>query len=299
MQTNNHLKREIRNMNNFISNNTQPPEDLAFRFISELSVSNLLIPANFEADNISFPHLETDDGRQFLALFTDADEFAKYSDEFVPLPNGLEFYNEIIEDLDLNGAIINPMSDDFFVDRQLLKKLDNHLENSSEDGFDASKLREIADTTQNPKLRAFIADDENFNNFTDFPVLLRDAVLLNVVTLHESVDLDVVNRMEYGGFALATIKSGRDDYCALFTGKDAIEATADISSANYYYQVVNYIELFKYVLSMDMEGIIINPGLEDFYVPRDEIFNLICDHTLINPDLSAAHDYAFKLNRND
>lgn len=294
MQTNNHFKKSIREMNNFISNNTQPPQDLAFNFISELRVSNLLIPVALEAANASFPHLENDDGSNLLPLFTDMDEFAKYSSDFTPLPNELAFYRELVERMELNGIIVNPMGDNFYVDRQLLEQLPPLPENLSDEGMDAQKLKELGEETSNVELRSYIRDEDNLNNFTDIPLLLKKSVLLNVVAGDETFRDDTVNGDETGGFVLSTVKSGKEVYCPLFTDVDAIRKTSD-KNQNYYFQVVNYIEVFKYILSSDMEGIVINPGLEEFYIPRNQVMALIEDGDLINRDLSNASNYAFRI----
>ena len=67
--TNNHFKSLILQWNNFTKNNSMPPEDLAFEFVSELRVSNLILPVNFDEKGISFPSVIIPDKSRFLPLF--------------------------------------------------------------------------------------------------------------------------------------------------------------------------------------------------------------------------------------
>ena len=119
--TNNHLKTLIGQASNFIFNNTPLPEDLAFVFVEELKVSNLILPVKFHDDAFKFPNVLGDNESLLIPLFTDNDEFSKkFSDEYEPFPNDLAFYVNLINDLDFDGKV--GVSDIIILQKYLLKK---------------------------------------------------------------------------------------------------------------------------------------------------------------------------------
>ena len=75
--TNRHFKKVMNQASNFLLNGTPLPEDLAFIFVEELKVTNLIIPAVINENGINFPQVLADDELLLLPLFTDGDEFLK------------------------------------------------------------------------------------------------------------------------------------------------------------------------------------------------------------------------------
>ena len=294
--TNNHLKTSINQIDNFCSNNTNPPEDMFSDLISQLRVSNLLIPVIFDGDEITFPHIVTDEGQSLLPLFSDLEEFMKYKPEFFPLANELFYYVGIVNDLKLDGIIINCENEKFCIDNDLLNKLEPFVEFDRSKGFDEAKLKQIGETLTNDALVSFIGDDANYNNFDALKKILKESVLLSVVFCDEELDSgeETIERDDVGGFIFMNSKIGTENYGLLFTGLDAINQTIDKSQANYCYQIANLYEILRFVLTGDMDGIIINRGREEYFIPRNillEIFN----SDIINTDLGKASDYAFML----
>ncbi|WP_405293947.1 SseB family protein [Methanobrevibacter sp.] len=293
MQTNNHLKVTINEMNNFMSNNSQLPEDLAYEFAFELRVSRLLIPAVVEDENISFPHILTDEGELLLPLFTDNDELMKYSRDFTAIENDLTYYARLVDELGFAGAIINTESEEFYVDKELLLRLPPLPSNRSGKGYSISKLQKMAKNASNDELRVFMADENNFNNFDEFAQPFMDSVLLNAVVsdplLVDNESKGIVKRGDVGGFVLATQKNGTEIFALLFTDLDSM------GDAYEYYQVCNLLEVIKYVLESDMDGIVINPEGEEYYVPRNILLKLLEFDGLANSKFSKAVDYAFRI----
>ena len=294
--TNNHLKTTINQIDNFCSNNTNPPEDMFSDLISQLRVSNLLIPVIFDGDEITFPHIVTDEGQSLLPLFSDLEEFMKYKPEFFPLANEIFYYVGLVNDLKLDGIIINCENEKFCIDNDLLNKLEPFVEIDRSKGFDEAKLKQISETLTNDALASFIGDDANYNNFDALKEILKESVLLSVVFCDEELDSgeETIERDDVGGFIFMNSKIGTENYGLLFTDLDAINQTIDKSQANYRYQIANLYEILRFVLTGDMDGIIINRGREEYFIPRNillEIFN----SDIINTDLGKASDYAFML----
>ncbi len=295
MQTNNHLKNSIGQLNNFMRNHNQPPADLGKEFVTELRISNLLLPAKIESNGITFPHLETDEGMVMLPLFTDEEALSRYTKDFKPISNDFEYYGLLMGELNFDGIVINPHTDDFFIASEMIKNIPPMPSNLSDGGYGGDKLKSIAEEVQNSELLAFISNDDNFNKFDRLSEIMKASCLLNVVICEDGIADETIKRDDVGGFVLSTLTSGDGMYCTMFTSKGAIELTADRTKANYYCQVSNMVEIFKYVLTTDLEGIVINPGLQNYYVPRNVIIDWFDDEGFINRNLSAANDYAFRI----
>lgn len=296
--TNKHLKTKINEISNFTSTHNNPPEDLFDSFVLELKVSKLHIPAVIEGDEIIFEHLESDDGITVLPLFTSPEEYEGDNE----LRNyEFEFYAEIIADCDFDGAVINPNTDDIFIPRKFTEDLRvKPLGETDDEIYDAYELREIASTVKNEELLSFIRDESNFNNFDGLIEVLSKSVLLNVVS--SSTDLSelardgIITTIEVGGFNLSVKSTLQEKYGLLFTSRDKIADTCDRDAGLHYYcQITSFDRILDFILKNDFDGIIINPYLEDYYVPRNVLLDIYENHPEImnNPKYMGGTFYAF------
>ena len=296
--TNKYLKSSISEISNFYKNNTKPPEDMYLNLLMELKVSELLIPVVFDGEKLSFPNIEVDDGTSLIPLFTSNDELKKYSDEFESFPNEIAYYIKMVNDFGFDGILIDAGSDEFCIDNVVLNKIPLTRKVESDNAFDGIKLRDIALSEKNEKLKRFISKDSNFNKFDKLSKILLDSVLLNVVVsekdLSEFSHDGVIDRNEADTFTLFTKNSGRDHYGTVYTDTDAIVSFHEDLEFFYYVQVTNKYSVFHFLLSNDLDGIIINPGTDDYYVPRQVILRLLNDD-LVNTDFAEATRYAFPI----
>lgn len=296
--TNKYLKSSISEISNFYKNNTKPPEDMYLNLLMELKVCELLIPVVFDGEKLSFPNIEVDDGTSLIPLFTSNDELKKYSDEFESFPNEIAYYIKMVNDFGFDGILIDAGSDEFCIDNVVLNKIPLTRKVESDNAFDGIKLRDIALSEKNEKLKRFISKDSNFNKFDKLSKILLDSVLLNVVVsekdLSEFVHDGVIDRNEADTFTLFTKNSGRDHYGTVYTDTDAIVSFHEDLEFFYYVQVTNKYSVFHFLLSNDLDGIIINPGTDDYYVPRQVILRLLNDD-LVNTDFAEATRYAFPI----
>ena len=296
--TNKYLKSSISEISNFYKNNTKPPEDMYLNLLMELKVCELLIPVVFDGEKLSFPNIEVDDGTSLIPLFTSNDELKKYSDEFESFPNEIAYYIKMVNDFGFDGILIDVGSDEFCIDNVVLNKIPLTRKVESDNAFDGIKLRDIALSEKNEKLKRFISKDSNFNKFDKLSKILLDSVLLNVVVsekdLSEFVHDGVIDRNEADTFTLFTKNSGRDHYGTVYTDTDAIVSFHEDLEFFYYVQVTNKYSVFHFLLSNDLDGIIINPGTDDYYVPRQVILRLLNDD-LVNTDFAEATRYAFPI----
>lgn len=296
--TNNHFKSMILQWNNFKKNNTMPPEDLAFDFVNELRVSNLLMPIVLEEEGVSFPNIITPDNSRFLPVFTDMEEVSKYSKDMDVVNNDINYYIELISSMGIDGMAINCEGENVIIDRDLLDSIPLLIERNYDDGFDYAKLKDIAYQTSNEEIVEFIRDEDNFNRYDELMNLVKKSTLLNVVTCEKDMDEfthdGVISIKDAGGFGFTSMTSAKGRYAVLFTDRDSIIKTADFDSEFYYMQLIDLYYFIKFVLSNDMDGIILNPDLEQYYIPRNALLKAF-NEDLINPDFSKASLCAFKI----
>ena len=209
-------------------------------------------------------------------------------------------YAEIINDSGFEGCVINPNSDELFIPGEYTKGImaGQLPEPDMDEAYDAEKLKEIALTVKNEKLVDFIRSDSSFNRFDDLISLLADSVLLNVVSssknLSQKVQDGIIPTLEAGGFNLTVKSEGESRYGLLFTDIDAIKRTCDTKAGMHYYcQITSYDMILAVLLANGLDGVIINPQTDDYYVPRHVLLDIYSNHPEImrNPKyMNAAYN---------
>lgn len=301
--TNNHLKSAIREFQKYMDRDEEPPQDIFIELMNELKVSNLLIPGRIEDDSLNFENLTSeDDDLTVLPLFTDDEEFIKENGEdyeFDPIACDFDYYLELIESIAIDGILINSATEEFFVESELILEYPFGPIFSEEDnieGYEADKLSDIAKNAKNDSLVEFMKGNET--QFEALMLELEKSCLLNVVASEESLDEfakdGIICADDVGGFDLCTASIDDREYGILFTDVDAIKKSKR-EDVNYYCQIALLDEFFEFILCSDMDGIIINPGLEDYMIPRSYILEAYGGLTYSNPSFKKAIDYAFIL----
>ena len=299
--SNKHLKSKINEINNFIKTHNNPPKDLYDAFLIELKVSKLYIPGTFGEEEVNFEHLEAENGLMVLPLFTEPEEYSGENE----LGNfEFSFYAEIIADCGFEGCVINPNTDEIFVSKKFTEDMRvKELPDYDEDEiYDAYQLKDLAQSVKNESLVEFIRDDSNFNRFDELIELLSDSVLLNVVSSHEdlsdSAKDGILATLQVGGFNMAVKSEGMEKYGLLFTSLDAIRDTCDTEAGiHYYYQITSFDKILHVLLNHDLDGVIIDPYLNDYYIPRNVLLDIYENHPeiMFNPKYIGATFYSFLL----
>ena len=298
--TNNHLKLAIQEFQKYLDNDEDAPQEVFIDLMNELNVSNLIIPGNIEDSSLNFENLiSEDDDSCVIPLFSDDDEFIKcYGEDYEmnPIPCEFDYIIELVENLNFEGILINLESEDFFIESELLTSYPfSRIEDDTEtEGYEAKMLFETAKEAKNESLLEFIRSGND--QFEALMNELQNAALLNVVSSDESLDglasEGIISAEDADGFEMCTTTIGEDEFGILFTDIDAIRQTKG-DDANYYAQIALLDDFFDYVLTSDMEGIIINPGKDDYVIPRSFILDAYGGLTYSNPDFKKAIDYAF------
>lgn len=302
--TNNHLRIVFNEIGDYLEKGQDPPEDLFMEFIDELRVSNLLIPGIIEGDELISENLTNDEGSTIIPLYTDDEEYIKekgFNSEYDPIPNDIGYYVELINTNNFSGIIINLATESFFIPSDLLNNLTltpTFSINDNFNGYGPDKLKNIAENISNESLVNFIRNPANKNNFEDLMMELTKSILLNVIIDKENLENysnnGVISRENVNGFEVCNTGNDEESFGILFTSKNAILSTMEVDSEfYYYYQITILSEFFDYVLRSDMDGVVINPGLDDYFIPRG--FLLTFSNVMDNPNFKQAINYAFLL----
>ncbi len=287
--TNNHFKSIMQDVGNFLKHGNELPYDLMKDFAGELKYTNLIMPANITDENLGFEEVFFETGMSMMPLFTDDDEFLKHESYFDPVPFELVFYIELIKSSQRSdGFIVNMESENFFLSRNLLTGLKLSKKAVYEgDAVEPGEALKVAKTVTNDSFTGFIKTGSN--DYDELVGHLKNSFLLNVVYVENPNDLDYISCIDAN---LAVQSVGREKYGLLFTSLKNIAETTDEKCM---FQIANLNEFFEFILRNDMDGIIVNPGIDDYYIHRNNILRIARSVTFTDAIYRNASYVAFKL----
>ena len=307
--TNNHLKDVMDNLRTYLENEEEPPAELLLAFVFELKVSNLLIPAVEEGDSLSFERLESDDDDSaFIPLFTDIEEYTKHVSEdleFEPLSFVFETYKDLVLENDFEGIVINVESNFMPIDRDFIDEMFFEPDILLKEGYEVygpEKIREIFETVTNDSLLEFIRDEDKNTDIEKLYVELSNSTLLNLTVSEESLDEfakdGIIDANDVDGFTLCCFEDENINFGAVFTDRQVLDKVAKSEvEYSHYGQVTVLSALFDYILRNDMDGVIINPTEENYFIKREDILPQASGIEVVidNPSLENSLDYSFIL----
>lgn len=298
MANHKHLRTVIEDIH---SNGDMLTKDLLLKLINEFKYSNLYIPAKKENGTLNFIIYEDDDAK-ITPLFTDMDEFRKfYSDEDIQvLQNSFELYQNIIKTTDIEGYILNPASEKYLFTDEFILGITNLPKTSffSSNPYTDIELRQMVDEADNSELEEFISNRKNIGDYEGlFEKLSRStalALMLSPNDLSSYAKNGIISMQETGPLAQLYVDRIGGEYATIFSSKERMEC---VSSQYYkYVQVVNVATMVNFVLSEDMDGIIINPESDNVLIPRSELlkYSLGFEKFANDERLSASIYYMFE-----
>ena len=254
-------------------NNNELDEDLAFRLINEFRYSNLYIPAKRENNTLNFIIYETD-GAKLTPLFTDMDEYRKfYKDmDFPVLQNPFEVYQNVLKTTEIEGYILNPASEKYLFTKEFILAIKNIPKTNffSNNPFTAEELKEYKDSIDNANLEAFISNPQNIGYFEGLFEQLANSTLLAMMVsdrdLSHMADDGMISMQETGPLAAMYTDRVGGTYATIFSSEDKLDAVN--TNKFKYSQVINLATLVNFVLTEDMDGIILNPESDNVLIPR-------------------------------
>ena len=271
MTNHKHLRTVIEDI---YSNNNMLTKDLTLRLIHEFRYSNLYIPAKRDEFGLNFIIYEDDSGLKLTPLFTDGDEFRKFfkgEDDIELMQNSFELYQNVLKTSDIEGYVLNPATEKYVFTKEFILEI-RHIPKTnfySTRGYTVDELRQLKDTP-NDELERFI---ENPNNIGDYEALFELMSQSRLLTMMVSdVDLSprakdgVISMMDSGPLAQMYIDNVGGTYATIFSSEEKIRKVE--TDKFRYSQVVNLAMLVNFVLSEDMEGIVLNPNTDNVLIPR-------------------------------
>ena len=273
MSNHKHLRTVIEDIH---ANDDKLTEDLLFKLINEFKYSSLLIPAKKEKGTLNFIIYEDDDAK-ITPLFTDRDEFRKfYSDDDIQvLENTFELYQNVIKTTEIEGYILNPASEKYLFSSEFILSINNLPKTNfySSNPYTESELKDIRNNIDNGDLEDFITNPSNVGYFEGLFEKLSSSTLLALMLSNRDLtpyaEDGIISMQSTGPLARMHVDRIGGEYATLFTSE---EKMGHVRTDLYRYsQIVNLATLVNFVLTEDMDGIVINPDSDNVLIPRSEL----------------------------
>lgn len=273
MSNHKHLRTVIEDIH---ANDDKLTEDLLFKLINEFKYSNLLIPAKKEKGTLNFIIYEDDDAK-ITPLFTDRDEFRKfYSDDDIQvLENTFELYQNVIKTTEIEGYILNPASEKYLFSSEFILSITNLPKTNfySSNPYTESELKDIRNNIDNGDLEDFITSPSNVGYFEGLFEKLSSSTLLALMLSNQDLtpyaEDGIISMQSTGPLARMHVDRIGGEYATLFTSEGKMSHVP--TDLYRYSQIVNLATLVNFVLSEDMDGIVINPDSDNVLIPRSEL----------------------------
>ncbi len=299
MTNHKHLRTVIEDI---YSNDNQLTEDLLTKLINEFRYSNLLIPAKSENGTLNFIIYEENDSK-FTPLFTDADEFNKFfkDDDIIFLENSFELYQNVLKTSDIEGYILNPASEKYLFSKEFILSIKNIPKTNfySPNPYTKEELLEIKNNINNNELEVFI---ENANNIGDYEGLferLSSSTVLTLMLADSNLDSvaekGIISLQDYGPVAQMYTDRVGGVYATIFSAEDKLQ---HVNTRKFKYsQIVNLATLVNFVLTEDMDGIVLNPESDNVLIPRSKLlkYSLGFEKFANDEKLATSIFYIFKV----
>ncbi|MEE1335230.1 SseB family protein [Methanobrevibacter sp.] len=271
MTNHKHLRTVIEDI---YSNNNKLTKDLTLRLIHEFRYSNLYIPAKRDEFTLNFIIYEDDNGLRLTPLFTDSDEFRKFfkdEEDIELMQNSFELYQNVLKTSDIEGYVLNPATEKYVFTEEFILEIKNIPKTNfySTNAYTAEELKKLKDE-RNDKLEEFIENPQNIGDYEALFELMSASRLLTMMV--SDVDLSsrakdgIISMMDSGPLAQMYTDNVGGTYATLFSSEEKMK---EVDTTKFRYsQVVNLAMLVNFVLSEDMEGIILNPQSDNVLIPR-------------------------------
>ena len=271
MTNHKHLRTVIEDI---YSNNNKLTKDLTLRLIHEFRYSNLYIPAKRDEFTLNFIIYEDDNGLRLTPLFTDPDEFRKFfkdEEDIELMQNSFELYQNVLKTSDIEGYVLNPATEKYVFTEEFILEIKNIPKTNfySTNAYTTEELKKLKDE-RNDKLEEFIENPQNIGDYEALFELMSASRLLTMMV--SDVDLSsrakdgIISMMDSGPLAQMYTDNVGGTYATLFSSEEKMK---EVDTTKFRYsQVVNLAMLVNFVLSEDMEGIILNPQSDNVLIPR-------------------------------
>lgn len=297
MTNHKHLRNVIEDI---YSNGNQLTEELTFKLINEFRYSNLYIPAKRANGTLNFIIYEDEDGK-ITPLFTDLDEFHKFfkDEDIQVIQNSFELYQNILKTSNIEGYILNPSSEKYLFKKEFILSI-KHIPKTnfySSNPYTKEELKDLKDSIDNSSLEEFIADSNNIGNNELLFEKMSNATFLTLMLsdLNLNPENGIVDMQEIGPQASMHVDRIGGEYATIFTSEEKMEAVN--TTKHKYSQIINLATLVNFVLTEDLDGIVINPESDNVLITRLNLlkYSLGFERFANNEKLSMSIFYMFPI----
>ncbi len=295
MANHKHLRTVIEDI---YSNENKLTEELTARLIHEFRYSNLYIPAKRENNTLNFIIYEDNDSK-LTPLFTDLDEFRKFfrDDDIQVLQNPFELYQNVLKTTDIEGYVLNPASEKYLFKKEFILAIDNIPKTNfyTNNPYSEEELLNIKKSIENDNLENFIGNRANIGDFEGLFEHMANSKLLALMLSDLKLKKEMTSLKESGPVASMYTDHVGGVYATVFTSERKMDA---IKTEKYKYsQLVNLATLVNFILTEDMDGLIVNPETDNVLIPRTTLLRYSLGFEMYANDerLSEAMFYLFKI----
>ena len=296
MTNHKHLRTVIEDI---YSNENQLTEELTARLIHEFRYSNLYIPAKRENDTLNFIFYE-DEGSKLTPLFTDMDEFRKFykNDENIQvLQNPFELYQNVLKTTDIDGYVLNPSTEKYLFKKEFILAIKNIPKTNfyTTNPYSQEELLSLKKSVDNTDLESFIGDRSYVGDYESLFEKMANSQLLGLMLSDLSIDKEIISLKQSGPIASMYTDNIGGVYATVFTSESKMDVIN--TDKNKYSQLVNLATLVNFILTEDMDGLILNPESDNVLIPRVTLlrYSLGFEMYANNERLSEAMYYLFKI----
>lgn len=301
MTNHKHLRTVIEDI---YSNDNKLTENLLSKLINEFRYSNLLIPAKSENGTLNFIIYEEDNSK-FTPLFTDPDEFHKFfkDEDIIFLENSFELYQNVLKTSDIEGYILNPASEKYLFSKEFILSIKNIPKTNfySANPYSKEELLEIKNNINNNDLEDFIKNRANTGDYEGLFEKLSNSTILTLmtadVTLDHMAEDGIISLQDYGPIAQMHTDRIGGVYATIFSSEDKLR---QVNTKKFKYsQIINLATLVNFVLTEDMDGIVLNPESDNVLIPRSKLlsYSLGFEKFANNEKLSTSIFYIFPVEK--
>ena len=296
MTNHKHLRTVIEDI---YSNENQLTEELTARLIHEFRYSNLYIPAKRENDTLNFIIYEYE-GSKLTPLFTDMDEFRKFykNDENIQvLQNPFELYQNVLKTTDIDGYVLNPSTEKYLFKKEFILAIKNIPKTNfyTTNPYSQEELLSLKKSVDNTDLESFIGDRSYVGDYESLFEKMANSQLLGLMLSDLSIDKEIISLKQSGPIASMYTDNIGGVYATVFTSESKMDVIN--TDKNKYSQLVNLATLVNFILTEDMDGLILNPESDNVLIPRVTLlrYSLGFEMYANNDRLSEAMYYLFKI----
>ncbi|MBE6507885.1 MAG: SseB family protein [Methanobrevibacter sp.] len=268
MTNHKHLRNVVEDI---YSNDNVLSEELTFRLINEFRYSNLYIPAKRQDNTLNFIIYE-DEESKITPLFTDIDEFHKFyksAEGIQILQNSFELYQNILKTTDIEGYILNPASEKYLFKKEFILAITNIPKTNffTNNPYTPEELIDLKKSIDNTDLEDFISNPKNIGDYEGLFERMAGSRLLGLMLSDLKLHGDIISLKERGPVASMYTDNVGGSYATVFTSDEKMQAIS--TPKNKYSQIVNLATLVNFLLTEDMDGLIINPETDNVLIPRN------------------------------